>query len=115
MLRLPGLTTGIFPSLQIGQSSGSNASTSILITEENGTPKSALPPLLSTIEPTPTTTPPISVKSLITSLTEPPVVITSSTTKILCPSLISKPRLKAISPFSLSVKKFGTPRCLETS
>jgi len=77
MFLLPGFTRGIFPSLQIGQESGSNTGTSNLQRVSNGTPKSTFPPLLSTKLPTATTSPPFSLTTSIVSLVDFPVVTTS--------------------------------------
>ena len=57
-LPLPSLIAGVLPSLQSGHSSGSKLITSVVNTALNGTPKSTVPLLLSTIEATPTTLPP---------------------------------------------------------
>ena len=51
----------------------------------SGTPKSIFPPVRSTIEPIPTTSPPAALTSSRTSRTDPPVVTTSSTRSTFCP------------------------------
>ena len=115
--REPGFTTGK-PCWHSGQVSGGNAFTSNTASATRGTPRSALPPLRSMIEPAPVTTAPSLVRISTTSFELPPVVMTSSITTACSPGLPMHKPSAAASSFlrpSRSVKMKRQPSARATS
>src|SRR5437867_4285506 len=114
VIRLPGLVAGS-PRLQASQSADAIAGTSIIASENRGTPTSAFPPERSIIEAAATIVASDNLNASIVWRVESPVVITSSITRMRSPLRTVKPRRKVILPLARSVQMKRAPRCLATS